>query len=243
MTARDERKRNISDGTRSCYARLSPTTLSSVGGSHPQASPLSCAHADTDRLWPAGAAIKELVTDAHFEVSDSGRPRPSPLSSAPAHRRLTEARSRLCRWTTRTSPSSWSAWRPRATSARRPSTAEGKKDDRTAVLAACRDIIALWDDPFVKSVLKRRGIRLQDMPGLCVFRCYPTVPCSPSQLSQHLPKSAACKHDPDSVLQQGTLLRAAPPHSLGVSLLLCKALRRDGRGCLRGRALTFTTSL
>lgn len=56
---------------------------------------------------------------------------------------------------------------------RRPSTAEGKKDDPTAVLAACRDdIIALWEDPIVKSVLKRRGIRLQDMPGLCVYIRY-----------------------------------------------------------------------
>ena len=61
---------------------------------------------------------------------------------------------------------------------RRPSTAEGRKDDPTAVLAACRDdIIALWEDPVVKSVLKRRGIRLQDMPGLCVSpRCPPSSP-------------------------------------------------------------------
>lgn len=57
---------------------------------------------------------------------------------------------------------------------RRPSTAEGKKDDPTAVLAACRDdIIALWEDPIVKDVLKRREIRLQDMPGLYVLHQYP----------------------------------------------------------------------
>ncbi|KZT65499.1 G-protein alpha subunit [Daedalea quercina L-15889] len=49
---------------------------------------------------------------------------------------------------------------------RRPSTAEGRRDDPTAVLAACRDdIVALWEDPVVRAVLKRRGIRLQDMPG------------------------------------------------------------------------------
>lgn len=68
---------------------------------------------------------------------------------------------------------------------RRPSTAEGKKDDPTAVLAACRDdIIALWEDPVVKSVLKRRGIRLQDMPGLCVFCRCPHSPCLRPQLPQ-----------------------------------------------------------
>ncbi|KAH9916664.1 G-protein alpha subunit [Fomitopsis serialis] len=54
----------------------------------------------------------------------------------------------------------------RAKEPRRPSTAEGRRDDPTAVLAACRDdIIALWEDPVVRAVLKRRGVRLQDMPG------------------------------------------------------------------------------
>ncbi|KAH9927896.1 G-protein alpha subunit [Amylocystis lapponica] len=46
----------------------------------------------------------------------------------------------------------------------RPST--GKKDDPTSVLAACReDIISLWEDPVVRGVLKKHGVRLQDMPG------------------------------------------------------------------------------
>lgn len=42
-----------------------------------------------------------------------------------------------------------------------------RKDDPTTMLNACReDILALWDDPVVQGVLKKRGVRLQDMPGL-----------------------------------------------------------------------------
>ncbi|KAK7678986.1 hypothetical protein QCA50_017929 [Cerrena zonata] len=51
---------------------------------------------------------------------------------------------------------------------RRPGTADGygRKDDPTTVLSACReDILQLWDDPVVQGVLKKRGVRLQDMPG------------------------------------------------------------------------------
>lgn len=49
---------------------------------------------------------------------------------------------------------------------RRPGTAEGRRDDPTTVLSACRDdIIMLWEDPVVQGVLKKRGVRLQDMPG------------------------------------------------------------------------------
>lgn len=44
---------------------------------------------------------------------------------------------------------------------------ESKKDDPTTVLDACReDIVALWEDQVVRGVLKKRGVRLQDMPGL-----------------------------------------------------------------------------
>lgn len=49
----------------------------------------------------------------------------------------------------------------------RPVTNEAKKDDPTTVLAACReDIVSLWEDQTVRAVLKKRGVRLQDMPGL-----------------------------------------------------------------------------
>lgn len=48
---------------------------------------------------------------------------------------------------------------------RRPGTAD--RDDPTAVLAACKDdIVALWEDPVVRAVLKKHNVRLQDMPGL-----------------------------------------------------------------------------
>ncbi|EED79074.1 candidate G-protein alpha subunit [Postia placenta Mad-698-R] len=47
---------------------------------------------------------------------------------------------------------------------RRPGTAD--RDDPTAVLAACKDdIVALWEDPVVRAVLKKHNVRLQDMPG------------------------------------------------------------------------------
>ncbi len=50
----------------------------------------------------------------------------------------------------------------------RPSTADSKyKDNPSAVLAACKDdIVTLWEDQVVRSVLKKHNIRLQDMPGL-----------------------------------------------------------------------------
>ena len=53
-------------------------------------------------------------------------------------------------------------------SASRPSTADSKhKDNPTAVLAACKDdIVTLWEDTIVRSVLKKHNVRLQDMPGL-----------------------------------------------------------------------------
>ena len=53
---------------------------------------------------------------------------------------------------------------------KRPVTADGgygRKDDPTAMLSTCRDdILALWEDPAVQGVLKKKGVRLQDMPGL-----------------------------------------------------------------------------
>lgn len=40
-------------------------------------------------------------------------------------------------------------------------------DELTAVLEASKDdIVSMWEDPAVKDMLRRRGIRLQDMPGL-----------------------------------------------------------------------------
>ncbi|KAI8970752.1 G-alpha-domain-containing protein [Trametes punicea] len=40
------------------------------------------------------------------------------------------------------------------------------KDTPAAVLAACKDdIVMLWEDPVVQAVLKKRNVRLQDMPG------------------------------------------------------------------------------
>ena len=52
----------------------------------------------------------------------------------------------------------------------RPGTGDSRfKDNPTAVLAACRDdIVALWEDTIVRAVLKKHGVRLQDMPGLWV---------------------------------------------------------------------------
>lgn len=50
----------------------------------------------------------------------------------------------------------------------RPGTSDGRhKDDPTTVLAACKDdIVALWEDPIVRGILKKHNVRLQDMPGL-----------------------------------------------------------------------------
>lgn len=52
----------------------------------------------------------------------------------------------------------------------RPGTADGRgRDDTTTVLAACReDIISLWTDPAVQSVLRSHDVRMEDSPGLCV---------------------------------------------------------------------------
>ncbi|KAI0919462.1 hypothetical protein AcW1_003298 [Taiwanofungus camphoratus] len=49
----------------------------------------------------------------------------------------------------------------------RPGTSDGRhKDDPTTVLAACKDdIVALWEDPIVRGILKKHNVRLQDMPG------------------------------------------------------------------------------
>jgi len=42
----------------------------------------------------------------------------------------------------------------------------GTTDELTTVLDACRDdILSLWEDQAVRAVLKRRGVRMQDMPG------------------------------------------------------------------------------
>lgn len=50
----------------------------------------------------------------------------------------------------------------------RGGTNEGRnRDDPTAVLAACKDdIINLWEDPIVRSVLNKHNVRLEDSPGL-----------------------------------------------------------------------------
>jgi hypothetical protein len=50
----------------------------------------------------------------------------------------------------------------------RPGTPDGKKMDEVAsVLNVCQDdIIALWEDPVVKTVLKAHNIRLEESPGL-----------------------------------------------------------------------------
>ena len=40
-------------------------------------------------------------------------------------------------------------------------------DELTSVLDACReDIVGMWEDQAVKAMLRRRNVRLQDMPGL-----------------------------------------------------------------------------
>lgn len=45
--------------------------------------------------------------------------------------------------------------------------AAGTTDELTTVLDSCReDIVSLWEDHAVRAVLKRRGVRMQDMPGL-----------------------------------------------------------------------------
>ncbi|KAI0093378.1 G-protein alpha subunit [Irpex rosettiformis] len=44
--------------------------------------------------------------------------------------------------------------------------AAGTTDELTTVLDGCReDIVGLWEDQAVKAVLRRHGVRMQDMPG------------------------------------------------------------------------------
>jgi guanine nucleotide-binding protein alpha-1 subunit len=46
----------------------------------------------------------------------------------------------------------------------------GTTDELTIVLDNCRDdIVSLWEDKAVRAVLKRRNVRMQDMPGLWVI--------------------------------------------------------------------------
>ena len=43
-------------------------------------------------------------------------------------------------------------------------------DEVTAVLNSCRDdMMALWEDPKVRAILKRRRVRIDEQPGLYVF--------------------------------------------------------------------------
>lgn len=42
-----------------------------------------------------------------------------------------------------------------------------EKDDPIAIVNACReDMVALWKDGSVQSILRRKGVRLEEMPGL-----------------------------------------------------------------------------
>jgi guanine nucleotide-binding protein alpha-1 subunit len=44
------------------------------------------------------------------------------------------------------------------------------KDEAQEVLNSCwRDIMALWTDPAIREILRRRKVRLEEFPGLCVF--------------------------------------------------------------------------
>ncbi len=56
--------------------------------------------------------------------------------------------------------------RPRRLGSRR----RRRWDEPTAVLSACReDVMTLWNDEVVREILKRRGVDVEHMPGLCVF--------------------------------------------------------------------------
>lgn len=53
----------------------------------------------------------------------------------------------------------------------RPGSSQGVvlQEEGTHILVTFKeDIIALWDDPVVQRVLKRRKCNIRDMPGLCV---------------------------------------------------------------------------
>ncbi len=48
----------------------------------------------------------------------------------------------------------------------------GVSQDPGRILYACgEDMVTLWNDPLIKSLLRSQGTRLEDMPGLCVVRC------------------------------------------------------------------------
>ena len=46
------------------------------------------------------------------------------------------------------------------------SRSQGGTDPTSALAALKDDIVVLWEDPSVQEVLKKRGIRLEDAPGL-----------------------------------------------------------------------------
>lgn len=50
-------------------------------------------------------------------------------------------------------------------------------DDTQCVLDSCRaDMIALWQNPTVRAILRRRKIRLEELPGLYVIPTYFILP-------------------------------------------------------------------
>jgi hypothetical protein len=50
------------------------------------------------------------------------------------------------------------------------STGLETKDEPQEALHSCRqDIMALWSDPIVREILRRRKIRLEEFPGLCAI--------------------------------------------------------------------------
>ena len=48
-------------------------------------------------------------------------------------------------------------------------TATSRDEAQQVLHACCGDITVLWNDPFVRDVLRRRKIRLEESPGLSVF--------------------------------------------------------------------------
>ena len=50
------------------------------------------------------------------------------------------------------------------------------RDEPQEVLHSCRrDIMALWDDPTVRDILRRRKIRPEEFPGLCANCCFSVI--------------------------------------------------------------------
>ena len=50
-------------------------------------------------------------------------------------------------------------------------------DDTQCILDSCRlDMIALWQNPTTRAILKRRKVRLEELPGLYVIPSYFTPP-------------------------------------------------------------------